>query len=244
MSGLALNGEPPITSWAQFATAIRNQYYPIGYKERLWERWQFSRQGKGQSVQEYTTEFRKMALALQVNLRDPDVVEKYKGGLFFSLQTELALFTVTDIDDACKKAMYLELKNRTIGKKSEFPNGHPNHLKPCESGFHMSGKKNNVVAQKGKQYCSHCKTDKHSNESCWILHPEQRPSWWMNRNPRKTTNLCIEEDEVVEGSAEPDLRLATMAIKGATTASRIEVAVPISTLKQDATKEELFWVHE
>ncbi|OMO68099.1 hypothetical protein CCACVL1_20083 [Corchorus capsularis] len=63
---------------------------------------------EGQTVQEYTTEFRKQAMLLGVSLRGAETLAKYKAGLHYSLRTELALFNVKDIDDASVKAMHME----------------------------------------------------------------------------------------------------------------------------------------
>lgn len=223
-SGLSTNNEPPVSSWIQFSTALRNQFYPIGHRERLKERWQFLRQTTGQTVQEYTTEFRKQAVALGVNLRNPEVLDKYRAGLFFHLRTELALFGVTYIDGACKKAMYIEMKSRSSGNKTEFSKKSSNQ----ENGFRKGDtKKNHVVANKGRTYCDHCKTDRHSKEKCWKLHPDLQPSWWKDKG-KKVANVCI-EDEVIEGSSQPNEKLACMAGKmGAVF---------------EETKEELFWVY-
>lgn len=66
------------------------------------------RQKKGQNVQEYTTEFRKQAVLLGLNLWDRSTLDKYKGGFYHYLCNELALFEIQSIDDACTKAMYVE----------------------------------------------------------------------------------------------------------------------------------------
>ncbi|OMO72786.1 Retrotransposon gag protein [Corchorus capsularis] len=78
----------------EFTAAIKNQFYPLGYEEELKGKWQFLRQKKGQTVLEYTTEFRKQAMLLGVSLRGAETLAKYKAGLHYSLCTELALFNV------------------------------------------------------------------------------------------------------------------------------------------------------
>jgi lipoprotein NlpI len=44
------------------------------YVEDQWIRWHYFRQRQGQSVQEYTTEFRKMAIMMGISPKNPDVL--------------------------------------------------------------------------------------------------------------------------------------------------------------------------
>ena len=56
---LRLSKEELISSWEDFKRLLREQFYPLGHEAKQIIKWQFYRQGKGQSVQDYTTEFRK-----------------------------------------------------------------------------------------------------------------------------------------------------------------------------------------
>jgi hypothetical protein len=51
-------------SWKDFVFALRKKFYPLGYKEKALIEWQGLKLRKGQTMQEYTDEFRKMALML------------------------------------------------------------------------------------------------------------------------------------------------------------------------------------
>jgi hypothetical protein len=51
-----------VSSWYEFTSALKKQFYPLGYMQQAMMDWQNLRQGKGQSVQEYTQEFRKKSL--------------------------------------------------------------------------------------------------------------------------------------------------------------------------------------
>ena len=55
-----------ISSWSKFLKAIRKQFYPLGYMQQVVIDWQHLRQGKGQSVQDFTQEFRNKELALGI----------------------------------------------------------------------------------------------------------------------------------------------------------------------------------
>jgi hypothetical protein len=46
-----------ISSWYEFISALKKQFYPLGYMQQAMMDWQNLRQSKGQSVQEYTQEF-------------------------------------------------------------------------------------------------------------------------------------------------------------------------------------------
>ncbi len=85
METLRLEGEPLVTKWEDFKTLIKSQCYPIGYVEGQWIRWHYFKQNLGQSVQEYTTKFRKMAIILGISPKNPYVLLKYLGGLHHHL---------------------------------------------------------------------------------------------------------------------------------------------------------------
>jgi hypothetical protein len=81
METLRLEGDSLITMWEDLETLIKFQFYPIGYVEDQWIRWHYLRKRQGQSIQEYTTEFRKMAIMLGISPKNPYVLLKYLGGL-------------------------------------------------------------------------------------------------------------------------------------------------------------------
>jgi len=64
-------------SWQSFLSAFRNQFYPLGYKEKALIEWQSLKLRKGQTVQEYTYGFRKMALMLDIPLHTHETLMKY-----------------------------------------------------------------------------------------------------------------------------------------------------------------------
>jgi hypothetical protein len=68
-------------SWKNFISTLRKQFYPLGYKEKAIIEWTYLKLRKGQSVQEYTDGFRKMALMLDISLQTQETLMKYIGGL-------------------------------------------------------------------------------------------------------------------------------------------------------------------
>jgi hypothetical protein len=67
-------------SWHNFISALRKHFYPLGYKEKDLIEWKTLKLRKGQSVLEYTDEFHKMTLMLDVPLTTQETLMKYIGG--------------------------------------------------------------------------------------------------------------------------------------------------------------------
>jgi hypothetical protein len=64
-------------SWQGFVSALKKQFYPLGYKENDLIEWQGIKVIKGQIVQEYTDGFRKMALMLEIQLHTQETLMRY-----------------------------------------------------------------------------------------------------------------------------------------------------------------------
>jgi hypothetical protein len=60
---------------------LESKFYPLGYKEKALIEWKTLKLRKGQTVQEYTDGFRKMALMLDIPLHTQETLMKYIGGL-------------------------------------------------------------------------------------------------------------------------------------------------------------------
>lgn len=85
METLRLEGEPPVTKWEDFETIIKSLFYPIGYIEEQWIQWHYFKKMPCQSMQEYTTKFRNMAIILVLSPNNPYVLLNYLGGLQWHL---------------------------------------------------------------------------------------------------------------------------------------------------------------
>jgi hypothetical protein len=81
METLRMEVDPPVTRWEDFKTFINSQFFPIEYVEDQWIRWHYFKKRQGQSVHEYTTEFRKMTIMPGVSPKNPNVLIKYPRGL-------------------------------------------------------------------------------------------------------------------------------------------------------------------
>ena len=84
--------------------------------------WQTFRQAKGHSIKDYTHEFRKRAIALNVSLDTNETLLKYIGGMHSYLRHTLLMFNPSNLDDVCVQATHLEARgkhaNDTFVKKS------------------------------------------------------------------------------------------------------------------------------
>ncbi|PWA84034.1 hypothetical protein CTI12_AA134850 [Artemisia annua] len=115
-SQLKIMGNEEI-SWKKFTQLLRQEFYPMGYVQDRWTRWHNLRLQRGQSVQEYTTEFRRLAVTLGIPIDNVDVCTKYVAGLPPQIQTEMRLPVITNISNASSIAMAIEQKNKIGGRK-------------------------------------------------------------------------------------------------------------------------------
>ena len=99
-------------SWSDFITAIKRQFYPLAYMQKAIMIWHNYRLFKGQSVQDYTQEFRKMSLMLVVDFQSQDTLLKYIGGLHSYLRHTILMFNPNNLDDVCVQATHLEARQK------------------------------------------------------------------------------------------------------------------------------------
>jgi len=124
-------------SWNDFIVAIKRKFYPLAYMHKSIMNWQNFRQLKGQNVQDYTQEFRKMSLMLGVDLQSQDTLLKYIGGLHSYLRHTILMFNPNNLDDVCVQATHLEARGKNTPKEGSKK---PFKCKEKEKGF--KGKKN------------------------------------------------------------------------------------------------------
>jgi hypothetical protein len=98
-----LEGDPLVARWEDFKILIKSQFYPIRYVKDQWIWWHYFRRKKwkGGSVQEYTIEFKKMAIMLGISPKNRDVLLKYLGGLHSHPRKQVMLFKPRIVDEAC-----------------------------------------------------------------------------------------------------------------------------------------------
>jgi hypothetical protein len=64
-------------SWKSCVSTLRKKFHPLSYKEKALIEWKALKLRKGQIVQEYTDDFRKMALMLEIPLHTQENIMKY-----------------------------------------------------------------------------------------------------------------------------------------------------------------------
>lgn len=101
-----------LSSWSSFISALKDQFYHVGYKQREFMDWKYLRQGKGENVQSFTEKFQKQSLNLDILLDAPETVTKYIGALHSYIRHSLLLFEPTTIDEASIKAIHLEIRGK------------------------------------------------------------------------------------------------------------------------------------
>lgn len=113
-------------SWSNFIATIEIKFYPLAYMQKHIMNWQNFKQLKGQSVQDYTEEFRKRAFMLGVDFHSQDTLLKYIGGLHSYLGYTILMFNPTSLDVVCVQATHLEARGKNIseeGKNKPFKGG-------------------------------------------------------------------------------------------------------------------------
>jgi hypothetical protein len=167
-------------SWQVFVSALRKKFYPLGYKEKSLIEWQGLKLRKGQTVQEYTDGFRKMALMLGIPLHTQETLMNYIIGLPAHICNTVFMFGPTNLDEVSVQATYIEVGKTRVGVSGESSSRKEDKIK-------WNGKKeNSVVRKEEKPSCKHCKKKGHDEDHCWKLHPEKRPKWFKERKGRKT----------------------------------------------------------
>jgi hypothetical protein len=166
-------------SWKSFISSLRKQFYPLGYKEKALIEWKDLKLRKGQTVQEYTDGFHKMALMLDIPLHTQETLMKYIGGLPAHILNIVFMFGPTNLDEVYVQATYIEAGKTCVGVSGELSS-----RKEDKRKWH--GKKSNSVARtEEKPSCKHCKKEGHDGDRCWELHPEKRPKWFKENKGRK-----------------------------------------------------------
>lgn len=148
--------------------------------QQLTTNWKTFRQRKGRSIQDYTHEFRKWAIALNVPLYTQDTLLKCIGGLHSYLIHNILMLSPSNLDEVLVQATHLESRG-----KNTFNDNFSN--KPSKSKGKCKGKGKDKDKDKGKRKktttvkecdkptCSHCKKEGHDDSKCWKLHPKLRP---------------------------------------------------------------------
>jgi hypothetical protein len=154
--------------------------------------WQTLRQSKGQTVQSFTEEFRKNALALNIPLDSYETLIKYIGALQSYIRHTFLLFNLTSLDEVCVQATHLENMGKLV---PEDPTKKPSNFpEKTFKKFKRKEKKTTRVTREGvKPSCTHCKKSGHDEEHCWKLHPEKKSKQFGGKGKTKTVAM-VQQD--------------------------------------------------
>jgi hypothetical protein len=238
-----------ISVWNEFIEVLRKQFYPLGHMQQLTMSWQTFRQAKGQSIQEYTHEFRKRAIASNVPLDSHETLLKYIGGMHSYLRHTLLMFNPSNLDDVCVQATHLEARgkhaNDTFMKKSSK---FDSKFKDKDKGK----KKMATIKKEGeKPTCSHCQKG-HDVSKCWKLHLELRPKKYggnKDKGKAKTTTAVI-QDLGSDSGDETKVTVVRIQVKGkgislsidAKSSSNESTNLPSTSKQNDKNRSALFHV--
>ena len=103
-----------LSSWSEFKSTIRKQFYPLDYLHKEMMEWKTLRQSKGQIVQSFTEEFRKKVISLNIPLDSYETLMKYIGALHSYICHNLLLFNPTSLDKVCVQATHLENRGNHV----------------------------------------------------------------------------------------------------------------------------------
>lgn len=163
--------------------------------------WQNLKQGKGQSVQEYTHVLRKMALTLGIPLYTQDTLLKYIGGMHSYFRHTILMFSPSNFDEVCVQATHIEAGggNTSFSSKKEFV--------PPEGN--KKGKKEATMRKEEgeKPTCSHCQKKQHADAKCWELYPELKPKWFKKDHKGKQKTTTIVQDLGSDSDDETKIQL-------------------------------------
>jgi hypothetical protein len=139
--------------------------------------WHYFRQKQGQSVQEYTTKFIKMAIMLGISPKNPDVLLKYLGRLHSHLQNQVMFFKPRIVDKACVQVQCLENIGHKKGQPSNSKQKDPREASKEAKKKWKGGRDKKMIAnihqyKDHSNHFNHCNIYGHTKEKCWKLHLE------------------------------------------------------------------------
>jgi hypothetical protein len=199
-----------LSSWSEFKSEIRKQFYPLGYLHKAMMQWKNLRQGKGQTIQSFTEEFRKRSLALTIPLDSYETLMKYIGTLHSYIHHTLPLFNSTGLDEACVQATHLDKRGKHV---QEYPTKKPSNLSQNTfKKFKRKEKKTVIVMREGgKTSFTHCKKGGHDEEHCWKLHPKKKQKQFSGKGKTKTV-VIVQKD--IGSNSEDEGNITTTGAQG------------------------------
>jgi hypothetical protein len=199
-----------VSSWSEFKSTIRKQFYPLGYLHKAMMKWKNLRQSKGQIVQSFMEEFRKKYLALNIRLYSYETLMKHVGALHNYIHHNLLLFNPTSLDEVCVQETHVQNKGKHV---QEYPTKKASNLphKQFKKFKRKDKKETTVNMEEGKPSCTHCKKNVHDDEHCWKLNPEKRLKQFDGEG--KTNTVATVQQDLVSDSRDEG-KITMIAVQG------------------------------
>jgi hypothetical protein len=194
--------------------------------------WKNLRQGKGKSVQIFTEEFRKKALALNIPLYSQEIVLKYIGGLHSYILHTILLFNPTNLDGICVQVTHLESREKDGNDDSS--------MDPVQQkGSKNKGEKvATVKKEEVNPTCSRCKKEGHDDSHCWKLHPELMPKRFGGKGKKNIVAL-VQQD--LGSNSDDEAQITVVAVQGILS-SHASSSSPIPSPNFERTRSEIFHI--
>lgn len=154
--------------------------------------WKHLRQGKGQSVEEFTQEFRKKALTLDIPLKTWETLLKYIGSFHSYLQHSLFMFNPTEFDELCIQDIHIEAGGKPF--QSNFSKKSFKHSENKDSKEYKGNKSATAKKEGERPTCSHFQRVGHDESKCWKLHLKLKPKKFLKKNGGMKSNVAIQQD--------------------------------------------------
>jgi hypothetical protein len=123
----------------------------LGYKEKALIEWKSIKLRKGKTMQEYTDEFCKMTLMLNISLHTHETLMKYIGGLPTHICNIVFMSGPTNIDEVYVQETYIEVGKIGVGVSGESSSRREDKRKGNEK------KENPVTRKEDNISYEHCK---------------------------------------------------------------------------------------
>lgn len=177
----------------------------MGYKEKYLIEWKGLKVKKSHLVQEYTDEFHKKALMLDIPLYTQETLMKYIGRLLEYAHNIVFMFSPTNLDEVAIQATYIEEGKLGVGVSSESTTR-------MESKGRGKAKKVNITKKEVENLsCKHCKKEGHDEDHCWQLQPEMKPKW-IKKGKQKVVATAKSID--LGSNSSDETQIATLVITG------------------------------